>query len=87
MMGRGGGQVVSVLAFNSDHPSSNPAEVYKFSVKLLLKRTKISKKRPGWPILKKLNHQYVAASGRHGGVNIWSGWLSQFVKDVYQRRI
>ena len=46
-MGRGGGQVVSVLAFYSDDPSSNPAEVYNFSVKLLLKRTKINKKRPG----------------------------------------
>ena len=31
-MGRGGGQVVSVLAFYSDDPSSNPAEVYNFSV-------------------------------------------------------
>ena len=27
-MGCGGGQVVSVLAFYSDDPSSNPAEVY-----------------------------------------------------------
>ena len=53
-MGRGGGQVVSVLAFNSDHPSSNPAEVYKFSVKLLLKRTKINKKEAGvGPFFKK----------------------------------
>ena len=42
--GRGGGQVVSVLAFYSDDPSSNPAEVYNFSVKLLLKGTKINKK-------------------------------------------
>ena len=25
----GGGQVVSVLAFNSDYPSSNPAESWK----------------------------------------------------------
>ena len=39
-MGRGGGQVVSVLAFYSDDPSSNPAEVYNFSVKLLLKERK-----------------------------------------------
>ena len=39
--------MVSVLAFYSDNPSSNPAEVYNFSVKLLLKRTKINKKRPG----------------------------------------
>ena len=43
-MGRGGGQVVSVLAFFSDDPSSNPSEVYNFSVKLLLKTTKINKK-------------------------------------------
>ena len=47
IMGRGGGQVVSVLAFYSDDPSSNPAEVYNFSVKLLLKRTKINKKEAG----------------------------------------
>ena len=45
--GCGGGLVVSVLAFYSDDPSSIPAEVYNFSVKLLLKRTKINKKRPG----------------------------------------
>ena len=53
-MGRGGGQVVSVLAFYSDNPSSNPAEVYNFSIKLLLERTKINKKRGrGWPIFLK----------------------------------
>ena len=46
-LGRGGGQVVSVLAFYSDDPSSNPAEVYNFSVKLLLKRMKINKKEAG----------------------------------------
>ena len=46
-MGRGGGQVVSMLAFYSDDPSSNPTDVYNFSVKLLLKRTKINKKTPG----------------------------------------
>ena len=45
--GRGGGQVVSVLPFYSDNPSSNPTDVYNFSVKLLLKRTKINKKTPG----------------------------------------
>ena len=48
--GGGGDQVVSVLAFNSDDPSSNPAEAYNFSVKLLLKKRKYSMKRPGWPI-------------------------------------
>ena len=44
--GRGGGQVVSMLAYYSDDPTSIPAEAYIFSVKLLLKSTKI-KKRPG----------------------------------------
>ena len=38
-MGRGGVQVVSELTFYSDDPSSNPAKVYNFTVKLLLKRT------------------------------------------------
>ena len=32
-MGRGCGQVVSVLAFYFDDPSSNPADAYSFSVK------------------------------------------------------
>ena len=53
-LGRGGGLVVSVLAFYSDDPSSIPAEVYNFSVKLLLKRTKINKKEAGvGPFFKK----------------------------------
>ena len=53
-MGCGGGQVVSVLAFYSDDPSSNPAEVYNFSVKLLLKRMKINGKEAGvGPFLKR----------------------------------
>ena len=30
LLGRGGGQVVTVLAFCTDDPSSNPAEVYSF---------------------------------------------------------
>ena len=44
--GRGGGQVVSVLAFHSDDRSSNPADVLISRLKLLLNRMKISKKRP-----------------------------------------
>ena len=55
--GCGGGLVVSVLAFYSDDPSSIPAEVYNFSVKLLLKRTKINKKRPGLAQFKKKRKQ------------------------------
>ena len=50
-MGRGGGQVVSVLAFYSDDPSSNPAEVYNFSVKIVIEKNKNKQKRGwGWPI-------------------------------------
>ena len=33
-LGRGGGQVVSVLNFYSDDPSSNPADVYSFFFKI-----------------------------------------------------
>ena len=43
-MGRGGGQVVSVLAFYSDDPSSNPAEVYSFFRNIRLEK---NKKGPG----------------------------------------
>ena len=32
----GGCEVVSVLAFLSDNPSSNPAEAYSFSLKFVL---------------------------------------------------
>ena len=39
-MVRDGGKVVSVLAFYSNDPCSNPAEVYNFSVELYLKRSK-----------------------------------------------
>ena len=43
MLDRGGGQVVYVVAFYSDDPSSNPAEVYNLSVRLLLNKIKINK--------------------------------------------
>ena len=44
--GSGGrGHVVSVLAFYSDDPSSNPNKDYTFSVKVYMKRMKINKKR------------------------------------------
>ena len=48
----GGGQVVSVLAFYSENPILSPAEAYSFSVKFVLKRTKLNKKRPGLSHLK-----------------------------------
>ena len=38
-LGRGGGQVVSVLAFYSDDPSSNPAEAKKRKIELICDRT------------------------------------------------
>ena len=44
--GRGGGQVVSMLAFYSEDLSLNPAEDYNFSVDFYLKRKKINKERP-----------------------------------------
>ena len=39
--------MVNVLAFSYDYPSVNPVEVCIFSVKFLLKRTKINKKETG----------------------------------------
>ena len=42
-MGRGGGLVVSILAFYSDNPSSIPAGYLNF----LYEKTKMHKKRPG----------------------------------------
>ena len=47
IVGRCGCEMVCVLALYPDGPSSNPAEVYNYSVKLLLIGTKINKKRPG----------------------------------------
>ena len=49
--------MVSVLAFYSNDPSSNPAEVYNVSVKLLLKRTKINKKEAGLAHFFKKKHR------------------------------
>ena len=45
--GRGGGQVVSILAIYSDNLSSNPTEVYSFYSESCSKTTKINKKGPG----------------------------------------
>ena len=42
-MGRGGGQVVSVLAFYSGDQSSNPADANSFFVKFAFEK---NKKRP-----------------------------------------
>ena len=49
-MGRGGGQVVSVLAFYSDDTSLyravDPADAYIFSVKYAFEKDKKTKMRP-----------------------------------------
>ena len=44
-MGRGGGQVVSVLAFNSNDPSSNPAEAYSFFCNIVFEKNENKQKR------------------------------------------
>ena len=50
ILGRCGGQVVGVLAFNSNNSSSNPAEAYSFSVKFMFEKNQNKQKGPGWPI-------------------------------------
>ena len=49
----GGGQVVSVLAFYFEDPSSNPAEVYSFPVFFCLKGKEINQKEASDGPLKK----------------------------------
>ena len=50
-MGRGGGQVVSVLAFYSDDPSSNLAEIYSFFCNIVFEKNENKTKRgQGWSI-------------------------------------
>ena len=51
-LGRGGGQVVSMLPFYSDDKSSNPAEAYIFSVKFVFEKNESKQKRPGMDHLK-----------------------------------
>ena len=46
-MGRGGGQVVSVLAFHFDDPSSNPAEAYSFFFKIVFENNENKQKEAG----------------------------------------
>ena len=47
LWGRGGGQVVSVLAFFSDGPGLNPAEAYIFSVKFVFEMNENKQKEAG----------------------------------------
>ena len=53
LMGRGGGQVVSVITYFSDDPSSDPGEVYSFYSVKCLKQTNVSEKEAGMAHLKK----------------------------------
>ena len=53
-MGCGGGQVVSLLAFYSNDPSSNPAKVYSFFCNIVFEKNENKQKRGRvWPTLKK----------------------------------
>ena len=53
-LGCGGGQVVSVLAFYSDDPSSNPAVNF---CKIVIEKNENKQKRGrGWPIFNKKNY-------------------------------
>ena len=54
MLGRGGGQVVSMLAFYSDDPSLNLAVVYSFSVKIVFEKNKNKQKEAGVGPFKKI---------------------------------
>ena len=45
--GRGGGLVVSVLAFYSDDPSLIPAEVYNFFCKIVVEKNENKQKEAG----------------------------------------
>ena len=46
-MSRGGGQVVSVLAFYSDDPGSNPADDYCFFVQIVFEKNENKQKEAG----------------------------------------
>ena len=43
--GRGGGQVVSLVAFYYNDPSSNPVEVFSFNLQIVWKERKTKNKK------------------------------------------
>ena len=47
MVSCGGGQIVSVLAFYYNDPSSNPADAYSFSVKSVFDKNENKQKEAG----------------------------------------
>ena len=51
-MGRGGGQVVSVLAYYSDDLSTNPAEAYSFFYKIFAWKDRNKQREAGVSPLK-----------------------------------
>ena len=53
-VGRGDGQVASVLALWSDDPSSNPTDTYSFSIKILFEKNEEKQIEAGVGLLKKL---------------------------------
>ena len=72
--GRGGGQVVSVLAFYSDDPSSNPAEVYIYSVQFVFEMNENNyNKGRGWHIEK----PFRASRWKYKLVNVYEGSSTQ----------
>ena len=55
-MGRGGGQVVSKLAFYSNNLSSNPTDAYSFSVKFVFEKNENKQKEAVVGPLKRLTY-------------------------------
>ena len=52
-LGSGGGQVVIVLAFYSNNPSSNPPEVYNFRCIIVFEKDENKKEAGVGPFFKK----------------------------------
>ena len=76
-LGRGGGQVISVLTSSSDDPSSNPAEAYRFFCNSVLEKTKTNKKEAGVGLFfKKLRFKSYSKTGPQSVV-------FYFAKDAY----
>ena len=75
-MGRGGGQVVSMLSFYSDDPSSNPVKPTVISVKFVFDKSENNPKEAGTGPFKKYCRYYFFAKFKKGLAtfycNIWS---------------
>ena len=79
----GGGQVVSMLAFYSDNPSSNPAEAYSFFCKIVFEKVENKQKRPGLAHVLKTDASHLFESRLYSYLGTsrfrfnWSLWLHQ----------